>query len=405
MLEQVLAADRGHRGPRIPCGNGHEAVFAGYRDKSFDTVLGLVTVTRAWYHCAACGHGLAPRDAELGVAGHSMSPGLAAMNDLAAVAGPFAGAARLLEELAGIPLTVKRVERAAEASGAAVSAASRDRARLIAARKLMPLPPSPLPDKLYAVIDGTGVPMTARETAGREGKGEDGRARTREVKLAVFFTQDRLDNDGYPVRDRASTSVIATFEPAARFADLVKAEGIRRGAGHVRQLTIIGDGAAWIWGIATAKFPEATQIVDLYHAREHLHSLTRSLEFMLLDRKDEWLAARLEDLDYGYIDGIEAAVRKYPLEGVKKAEAEKELGYFLSNAPRMRYHWFRQCGLFTGSGVVEASCKTLIGQRLKQSGMHWTVNGADSIIALRCKEASSTWEAVCSNPHTQTRTA
>jgi len=405
MLGEVLSADRGHRGPRVPCGRGHGAVFAGYRDKSFDTVLGLVTVTRAWYHCAACGHGLAPRDTELGVAGESMSPGLAAMNDRAASAVPFAQAARLLEELAGVRLTVKRSERAAEASGAAVAAAGRERARLTAARKLVPLPPSPLPDKLYAVIDGTGVPMTSRETAGREGKGDDGRARTREVKLAVFFTQDRLDDEGFPVRDRESTSVIATFEPAAAFADLVKAEGIRRGAGHVRQLTILGDGAAWIWGIATAKFPEATQIVDLFHAREHLHDLARKLEFMLLDRKDEWLAARLEDLDYGYIDGIVAATRKYPLTGVKKDEIDTALGYFENNAPRMRYHWFRQCGLFVGSGVVEASCKTVIGQRLKQSGMHWTVSGADAIIALRCREASSTWEAICNTQHTQTRTA
>ena len=153
----------------------------------------------------------------------------------------------------------------------------------------------------------------------------------------------------------------------------MKAEGIRRGADHVRQLTILGDGAAWIWGIATAKFPEATQIVDLFHAREHLHDLARRLEFMLLDRKDEWLAARLEDLDYGYIDGIAAATRQYPLAGVKKDEIDTALGYFENNAPRMRYHWFRQCGLFVGSGVVEASCKTVIGQRLKQSGMHWTV--------------------------------
>ena len=107
-----------------------------------------------------------------------------------------------------------------------------------------------------------------------------------------------------------------------------------------------------------------------------MHSLTQFLEFMLLDRRDEWLAARLEDLDY---DGIEAAVRKYPLvEGVKKNEVEKELGYFLNNAPRMRYHWFRGRGLFVGSGVVEASCKTIVGQRLKQAGMHWTVNGADA---------------------------
>jgi hypothetical protein len=404
VLGDVLAADCGHRGSRVPCGNGHEAAFSGYRGKSFDTVLGLVTVTRAWYHCAACGHGLAPRDAELGVAGTSLSPGLAAMNDLAAAAGPFAGAARLLGELAGVRLAVKRVERAAEASGGALAASGRQRASLVAARKLVPLPPSPLPDKLYAVIDGTGVPMTSRETAGRQGKGEDGRARTREVKLAVFFTQDKLDEDGYPVRDRDSGSVIATFEPAAGFTGLVKAEGIRRGAGHVRQLTVIGDGAAWIWNLAAATFPEATCIVDLFHAREHLHSLTRSLEFMLLDHRDEWLAARLQDLDYGCIDGIEAAVRRYPLEGTKKAEVDKELGYFLSNAPRMRYHWFRSRGLFVGSGVVEASCKTVIGQRLKQSGMHWTLAGADSIIALRCREAS-TWETICNTPDTQTGTA
>jgi hypothetical protein len=405
MLGELLAADNGYRGPRVPCGQGHEAVFASYRDKSFDTAFGLVTVSRAWYHCAECRHGLAPRDAELGVAGASMSPGLAAMNDIAAAAVPFARAASLLEDLAGIRLTAKRAERAAEASGTAVAAAGRERARLIAARKVVPLPPSPLPDKLYAVIDGTGVPVTSRETAGREGKGEDGRARTREVKLAVFFTQDRLDKDGYPVRDRESTSVIATFEPAARFGGLVRAEGIRRGADHVRQLTILGDGAAWIWGIATDKFPEATQVVDLFHAREHLHDLARSLEFMLGDRRDQWLAARLEDLDYGDIDGICKAARVFPLAGVKKDELDTALGYFENNAPRMRYHWFRRCGLFVGSGVVEASCKTVVGQRLKQSGMHWTVAGADAIIALRCHQASNTWETVCNTPHTQTRTA
>ena len=405
MLGQLLAADPGHRGPRVPCGQGHEAEFVSYRDKVPGTVLGPVTLTRAWYHCAACGHGRAPRDAELGVAGTSMSPGLTAMNDRAAAAGPFAGAAGLLEDLAGVRLTAKRVERAAEASGAGQAAAVRGRAALITSRKVVPLPPSPVPDKLYAVIDGTGVPMTAKETAGREGKGEDGRARTREVKLAVFFTQDKLDDDGYPVRDRDSSSYIATFEPASTFAGLVKAEGIRRGADHVRQVTILGDGAPWIWNIAGSKFPEATQIVDLYHARQHLHDLARSLEFMLGDHKDDWLAARMEDLSYGDIDGICQAARVLPLEGIKKDELDTALGYFENNAPRMRYHWFRQCGLFTGSGVVEAGCKSVIGQRLKQSGMHWTTAGADAIIALRCREASSTWEAICNMPRTQTRTA
>jgi hypothetical protein len=141
-------------------------------------------------------------------------------------------------------------------------------------------------------------------------------------------------------------------------------------------------------GIAAAKFPEATQIVDLYHAREHVHDLARLLEFMLLDHKDEWLAARLEDLDYGYIDGIVAAARKFPLAGVKKNELDTALGYFENNAPRMRYHWFRSRGLFVGSGVVESGCKAVIGQRLKLSGMRWTVAGADAITTLRCQQAS-----------------
>ena len=145
--------------------------------------------------------------------------------------------------------------------------------------------------------------------------------------------------------------------------------------------------------------------MDLYHARQHLHSLARCPEFMLNDRYSQWLQARLEDLDYGYIDGIEAAVREFPLQGVKHDEADKELGYFLHNAPRMRYRWFRSRGLFTGSGVVEAGCKSVIGQRLKQAGMHWTTGGADAIIALRCREASSQWEATCNTSHTQTRPA
>jgi hypothetical protein len=405
ILEQLLAADPGYRGPRVPCGQGHDAGFVSYRDKVTDTSLGAVTLTRAWYHCAACGHGFAPRDAELGVAGASMSPGLRAMNDQAAAAGPFAGAARLLENLAGVRLTVKRVERAAEASGAALAAAVRDRAALITARRLAPLPPSPLPDKLYAAIDGTGVPVTAKETAGRDGKGEDGRARTREVKLGVFFTQDQVDEKGYPVRDRDSSSYVATFEPASVFAGLVEAEGIRRGAGHVRQLTVLGDGATWIWNIASSKFPGATQVVDLFHAREHLHGLARLLEFMLGDRKDAWLAARLQDLDYGDIDRICRAGRAYRLGGIKKDELDTALGYFENNAPRMRYHWFRQCGLFVGSGVVEAGCKTVIGQRLKLSGMHWTTVGADAITTLRCQQASRPEDRIWPAPHNQTPAA
>ena len=258
---------------------------------------------------------------------------------------------------------------------------------------------------LYGAIDGTGVPMTAKETAGREGKGEDGRARTCEVKLAVFFTQDKLDKDGYPVRDRDSASVIATFEPAAAFADLVKAEGIRRGADHVRQLTLIGDGAAWIWNLAAATFPGATCIVDLYHARQHLHSLARSLEFMLGDCYGEWLAARLEDLDYGSIEGIEAAVREYPLEGVKKDEVEEETPGTSSTTPRA-------CAT---SGSAPAACssapassKPAAKRSSPSASNRQECTGPPPALtpSSPCAAAKPTRhrEAICSTINTQTRT-
>ena len=394
MLEDLLTADGGYRGPRIGCGTGHQAEFVSCRPKTVDTVLGPVTVNRAWYHCATCGHGLAPRDAELGTAGETMSPGLAKMAARAAEAVPFTRGAGLVADLAGIQLTGKRLGRHAEADGRAAAAVIEARAAAIAARTLVPLPPAGLPDKLYIAIDGTGVPMRTAETAGRPGKGDDGKARTREVKLCCAFTQTTVDEDGYPIRDPHSSSYLATFAPAAGFGTLMAAEGRRRGAGHVRQLTILGDGAVWIWNLASQHFPEATQIVDLFHAREHLHDLGKLLAFMLGDSCDDWVAGRSGELDDGDIEALLSAARAFPLTGAKAGELDTALGYFETNAPRMRYKHFRSLGLFIGSGAVEAGCKAVIGQRLKLSGMHWSCDGATGILTLRCQQASGRWEEI-----------
>ena len=236
--------------------------------------------------------------------------------------------------------------------------------------------------------------MRTAETDGRDGKGEDGKARTREVKLCCAFTQTTVDEDGSPVRDPHSSSYLATFAPAAGFGVLMAAEARRRGAGHVRQLTILGDGAHWIWNLATAKFPEATQIVDLFHAREHLHDLGKLLAFMLGDQHATWVAARSDELDDGDIEALLAAARAFPLTGAKAEELDTALGYFETNAPRMRYKHFRSLGLFVGSGAVEAGGKAVIGQRLKLSGMHWSCDGATGILTLRCQQASGRWEEI-----------
>jgi hypothetical protein len=330
--ELLLGADPGHRGQRVDCGQGHAAEFISYRDKIVDTALGPITVLRAYYHCAACGRGVIPRDDELGVTGVSLSPGPRTMIAHAAAAVPFARARELLAELAGIAVSTKRVERSAEADGQAAAEQVAAEAHAVADRTICLLPPTEAPDTVYVTIDGTGCPMVPAETEGRPGKGPDGKAGTREVKLACVFTQTRLDDDGYPIRDKNSSSYLASFAPAAEFGVLMAAEAKRRGIEAVRQPVIIGDGAVWIWNPAAQHFPQATQIVDLYHAREHLHQLANMIAFIHggpnTDPHHDWLDTQLERLDAGHIEALCNTAYDLPITGVKAADRDKALAYF-----------------------------------------------------------------------------
>ena len=400
-LEDLVALDRGYRGPRVDCGGGHLARFVGYRDKNLDTVLGPVTLRRAWYHCRDCGTGLAPRDRELGVAGASLSAGLARMVARVGAHEPFAQARRDLAELAGIGLTAKRVERSAEASGPRIRAAADQEAGALLAGTLVPAASAEPVETLYVAIDGTGVPTVPRETEGRRGKDPDGRARTREVKVGCLFSQSRLDERGRPVRDPGSSSYLAVVESAERFGELLYAEAVRRGVDRAARVVVIGDGARWIWGLAAEHFPDAVEIVDLYHAREHLYDLAR----LAIPDDRAWLDARLAELDQGAIEALLEALADLAAAGPVAKELREVTGYFANNRERMRYGRFRALGLFVGSGVVEAGCRTLVGQRLKQSGMRWTVRAAESIISLRCAEASGRWDEVWTWLHPQTAVA
>jgi hypothetical protein len=186
---------------------------------------------------------------------------------------------------------------------------------------------------------------------------------------------------------------------------LVAAEAHRRGASRIRQLTVLGDGAVWIWNLAGELFPAATQIVDLYHAREHVHDLAALATRLLRTSHPDWLAERLAELDTGDIPALLAAGRDLKFTGSLARERDKALGYFEVNACRMHYARYRSLGLFVGSGAVEAGCKAIVGQRLKLSGMRWTVPGATGILALRCQQASGRWEEIWQQPHNQTPAA
>jgi hypothetical protein len=278
-------------------------------------------------------------------------------------------------------------------------------ATALAAGELVPLRVEPSPEKLYVVLDGTGVPMVPAELAGRKGKAEDGKARTREVKLAVCFTQTKVDDEGYPIRDPDSSSYAATLEGAEHFGELVKLEARRRGCDQTKRLVVLGDGAAWIWNLASKHFPTATQIVDLYHARQHVHDLAKLIGPAINQDHRSWVDDRIAELDSGDIDALLSAARKLHLATSTATDMEKALGYFETNAERMRYAKFRQLGHFVGSGAVESGCKAIIAQRLKLSGMRWTEHGAAGIATLRCQESSGRWDEIWQRLNNQTSVA
>ncbi len=393
ILTELLNADGGdYRGRTIACGKGHDFEFIGHRDKELLTVLGNIKVKRAYYYDNECKTGVCPKDAVLGVEGTSISPGVRRIMARVGAYRPFALGEEDIREMAGISVTAKEIERVSHKLGENAEEFFKEQAVTSLAESENVISIKTIP-KLYIGMDGTGIPVVKAETAGRQGKGEDGQAKTREVKLGCVFTQTCVDENGYPVREKGSTTYVGAIETAEEFSHRIYAEAKRRGIDSAKKVCVLGDGALWIWNIAEEQFPDATQIVDLYHAREHYWNVAR-VSFGNDECKiNEWAEKRREELDAGKVEDVIAAIKGLsPSHGKEKGVHEKESSYFEKNKERMRYGKFRKEGLFVGSGVLESGCRSVIGQRLKQSGMHWTVKGANSIIALRCCYFSNRWE-------------
>ena len=231
----------------------------------------------------------------------------------------------------------------------------------------------------------TGIPVVKKETVGRSGKTEGQPAHTREVKLGCVFTQTTWDKEGFPIRDPDSTTYTGAIENSAEFGKRIYLEAWNRGWSRAQKKVVMGDGADWIWNLAEQHFPGAVQIVDLYHARQHLWDLARKLHPNDEASQKAWINVQRRLLDKGKIEKLVGALRTIVSTNPEIADKIRiEAEYFERNADRMRYPKFRKQHLFVGSGVIEAGCKTVIGSRLKQSGMFWTVRGANAIIALRC---------------------
>jgi hypothetical protein len=297
-----------------------------------------------------------------------------------------------LELLAGLEVTAKAVERHAEAIGTDIAKREQDKVGR-AVQLELPKILGPGVPKFYIEIDGTQVPVVRTETEGRPGRIEGQQARTREVKLGCIFTQTKLDERNRPIRDEASTTYTGAIETAEAFGRRIYAEAWERGWSRAEKKVLLGDGAVWIWNIGDQHFPGAIQIVDIWHAREHIWNVGAK-RFPSDDKeRKRWVKKMIGKLNAGRVEVLISELRAVP---THNAELRKilntEADYFERNKERMRYPKFRKQGLFVGSGVIEAGRKTVIGSRLKQSGMFWTVRGADAIIALRCHRRSGKFE-------------
>jgi len=252
--------------------------------------------------------------------------------------------------------------------------------------------------RLYVGIDGTGIPMRAEELKGRAGKQEDGSAKTREVKLALVWSAQSRDRSGNSVRDPGSVTYSAAIESAAQrdcddagsaFSGRVQREAARRGVDQASSTVFIGDGAKWIWNLADEYFPEAVQIIDLYHAKGTIAAAAKGIYPASPEMAQQWGKLRRDELEEGKLDTVIESFQRH----AEICEAAKGcMKYLTNNRERLQYPEFTKAGYSTSSGVVEAGCKLAIGTRLKRAGMHWSAHGANAIIALRCCKLSGRFE-------------
>ena len=377
----------------VACACGQFAHYRELRSKPVLTVVGPVQVSRPYYLCPHCHQGQFPADVELDIRNTEFSPGVRRMHALVGQDAPFDHGREQMKVLAGLEVTTKSVERTAEAIGEDI--AQREQEEIQKAIQLdLPITiGKPIP-VLYVEMDGTGVPVVSKETVDRQGKTDGQPAHTREVKLGCVFTQTRCDKEGFPIRDPDSTTYTGAIETAEQFGKRIYLEAWQRGWSRAAKKVVLGDGAEWIWNLADLHFPGAIQIVDLYHARQHLWELARQLYPNDTSNQKTWMRKHQRRLlDKGKIEKLVLSIRSIDSTNPELAKKIRlEADYFQRNADRMRYPKFRRQHLFVGSGVIEAGCKTVVGSRLKQSGMFWTVRGANAIVALRCCQLNSQFE-------------
>jgi hypothetical protein len=397
-LQRRLVEERKQsaRDNRVPCPCGAHARYRDEQRRCLITRHGELVFLRPYYYCHACQTGFAPFDRTLGLdAGNTTTQVRLWLAQLAALE-PFVPAASLLVTLTGVQVSASTVERTAVTIGTALGAHHQQQAAL---HQLGRLPePELIPKRLYISMDGAMAPL--REAWRKDGKAGELALRYGECKTGVVYEAVPGPKGDAGVRCKA---YVATLEGVERFGPQIGRLAHEHGHHRAKETLVLGDGALWIWQVSARQFPGAIEIVDFYHATQHLYLLANAHFGAESEAGRGWVAARQAELK---ADDVRAVLRAIAAWKPKSREQyplrRTQFRYFRHNAERMRYGTFRKKGYHIGSGVVEAGCRQVVCQRLDEAGMHWREENAEAIVTLRAAFLSThtpDLRPYCAMPH------
>lgn len=368
VVEQLLpslAGRESYEGCSRECGCGRKAKFMGYRKRGVGTLYGVVEVERAYYYCKHCHSGTAPWDGRQGLTERLWTGRVKALVVQVAARLPYRESVDLLEELVGLRIEDSSADEVMCEVGTRLRAEQAALMEGFESGEITPLV-ARAPKRLYVGMDGTSAHI-------------DGS--WHEVKTGVVY-EARPNEQGI---DEAEGAVyVAAQEPAEPFGARLYMAAAQAGVQVAGETVVIGDGAEWIWHLADHHYLGATQVLDLWHACEHIHALARAYYGEASERGARWAQEHCRKLKQCGPGKLLRALRRMTPKTPEQREAVRlETGYFTRNKQRMQYPQFCRRGMMIGSGPVEAACKVVVGQRLKGAGMRWSTKGADAVLAAR----------------------
>lgn len=360
---------------------GAKGRFIREQEKHVTTLLGSIRIVRAYYYCDECETGFTPLDQELGLGAQGVSPGVEESICWTTTYLPFAEAEKYLRKLMLVEVDDNSVQRVVHQVGAALY---RRQAAEVAEVWEWSEPPAmeqdDPPERLYIAADGTNVHLEAG---------------WKEAKVAAIYETEWVSQaDGSAEVRAVDITYVVSFEDAPTFAQAVYVEAARRGLHAAEEVIVLGDGAEWIWNHIGDLADDPLEILDFYHACQHIWRAAHALYDEEDPRAAEWVDNCLEVL---FHDGV-AAFLEYLWRVTSDATGDtrdvlrQQLTYFTKHKQRMPYAQLQEAGYHIGSGSVESACGRILS-RLKGAGMIWSRPGARAMAHVRATFLGDRWDA------------